>query len=725
MKRVLKSSLVFVICLNLILFSCLSVLADEHGGTSGSFGDTETSVNMWQSSMWSDNFPNVDFSTLGSSYDFFNDRVSDYPSEFQVVMIKPNSGSSTSYSSIFNTIHCFGNAENYEDFYLRFPEDYEQADLGQYYSCNSSSFSLSNLPTQSSKYYYSVSTSTFLSTSNVIVICNSAEWYDYMITRAFNADTSHLFFYPGNILENFLDFVNADTYYDVNDVSGNYIKYYSWFDSYKGKDNVSFYGENDIRNYLNSSVSFEDDLFYEANVDNVEIPQELQHKEEITFYLKPNSDFQEHFRDIYGGTSLNNPSWLINKTDTNGVYIYDYLNQHTLCKHYKQGTISFSSWVDLLKIKCEVFNDRFEQGTFYVKFILNNSYSSIGSIFSGEKVESNALPWNDGSDTTGLGLNGFGGSLSSETPTKNSLRGKGWKNGYPNQSGSYPYCITASKNGQVLLKIYLKSKPPVVSYAYTDSQIKYTVDLKGIAGYVYYPDYNLSKEFDMSVLQNINSVDLDRIINGFSAGVTAASLATGNLTLEVVSVVFDLLQLFVDLDINISLIKSFKMVLWTNYSGRLTNGQYNGYYITFNWDIGTDPTFSRANSSDSHDYSDDYQQDHAPGTEQPTESGTESGTGSSSSGGNTYNTWNYYYYDNNGNVHGGGDQTYTPTEAPTQTSNLSFNNGGNYDFAGDLVGTSSTFFDFLKATLSFFPAYIWALIALGITILIALRILGR
>lgn len=720
MKRVLKSSLVFVICLNLILFSCLSVLADEHGGISGSFDG-----NIWTSEDWSYCFPNVDFSTVGSSYDFFNDRVSDYPSEFQVVMIKPNSGSSTSYSSIFNTIHCFGNAENYEDFYLRFPENYEQSDLGKYYSCSSSSFSLANLSVQSSKYYYSVSTSMFLSTSNVIVICNSVEWYNYMITRAGNADTSHFFFYPGNILENFLDFVNADTYYDVNDVSGNYIKYYSWLDSYKGKDNVSFYGENDIRNYLNSSVSFEDDLYYESNVDNVEIPQELQHKEQITFYLKPNSEFQEHFRDIYGGSSLNNPSWLINKTDTNGVYIYDYLNQHTLCKHYKQGTISFSSWVDSLKIKCEVFNDRSEQGTFYVKFTMNNSYSSIGSIFSGEKVESNALPWNDGSDTTGLGFNGFGGSLSSETPTKNSLRGKGWKNGYPNQSGSYPYCITASQNGQVLLKIYLKSKPPVVSYAYTDSQIKYTIDLKGIAGYVYYPDYNLSKEFDMSVLQSINSVDLDRIINGFSAGVTAASLATGNLTLEVVSVVFDLLQLFVDLDINISLIKSFKMVLWTNYSGRLTNGQYNGYYITFNWDIGTDPTFSRANSSDTHDYSDDYQQDHAPGTEQPTESGTESGTGSSSSGGNTYNTWNYYYYDNNGNVHGGGDQTYTPTEAPTQTSNLSFSNGGNYDFAGDLVGTSSTFFDFLKATLSFFPAYIWALIALGITILIALRILGR
>ena len=65
MKRVLKISLVFVICLNLILFSCLSVLADEHGGTSGSFGDTETSVNMWQSSMWSYCFPNVeDFSEI-------------------------------------------------------------------------------------------------------------------------------------------------------------------------------------------------------------------------------------------------------------------------------------------------------------------------------------------------------------------------------------------------------------------------------------------------------------------------------------------------------------------------------------------------------------------------------------------------------------------------------------------------------------------------------------
>ena len=57
MKRVLSSSLVFVICLNLILFSCLSVLADEHGGISGSFDG-----NIWTSEEWSYCFPNVDFS---------------------------------------------------------------------------------------------------------------------------------------------------------------------------------------------------------------------------------------------------------------------------------------------------------------------------------------------------------------------------------------------------------------------------------------------------------------------------------------------------------------------------------------------------------------------------------------------------------------------------------------------------------------------------------------
>lgn len=724
MKRVLSSSLVFVICLNLILFSCLSVLADEHGGTSGSFDG-----NLWTSDHWSVCFPNVEDFPDDNSLRLFTDHLEQFSSdEFQIMIVSPSASSSVGISDMLYFCECFGNAQNETDYYLTYPDNYQDnhTDMGKYYSYSFSSptWTIRNLSISSGHYYYSISLSNFIG-PGYKCICNSLEWYNYMSSNQGYAAEQCLYYYPGNIIENFLDFVSSDSYYDVNNVSGNYIKYYSWIDSYKGKDNVSYYGQNDIRNYLNSSVSFEDELYYESNVDNVEIPQELQHKEQITFYLKPNDEFQEHFRDIYGGSSLNNPSWLIDKTDANSIYIYDYLNHHVLCKHYKQGAIPFSNWLTIVDTSIEIYNSPFEQGTFYIEFTMNNSYSSIGSIFSGEKVESNALPWNDGSDTTGLGLNGFGGSLSSEIPTKNSLRGKGWKNGYPNQSGSYPYCITASQNGQVLLKIYLKSKPPVVSYAYTDSQIKYTIDLKGIAGYVYYPDYNLSKEFDMSVLQKINSVDLDRIINGFSAGVTAASLATGNLTLEVVSVVFDLLQLFVDLDINISLIKSFKMVLWTNYSGRLTNGQYNGYYITFNWDIGTDPTFSRANSSDTHDYSDDYQQDHAPGTEQPTESGTESGTGSSSSGGNTYNTWNYYYYDNNGNVHGGGDQTYTPTEAPTQTSNLSFNNGGNYDFAGDLVGTSSTFFDFLKATLSFFPAYIWALIALGITILIALRILGR
>ena len=191
MKRVLKYILSIFICLNLILFSCLCAFADEHGGTSGSFDG-----NIWTSADWSYCFPNVDFSTLGSSYDFFNDRVSDYPSEFQFVIIKPNSSSSTSYFSIFNSIHCFGNAENYEDFYLRFPENYDQSDLGRYYSCNSSGFSLYNLYTQSGKYYYSITPDMFSSASNFIGICNSAEfynyWYNYMISR--NVDTGHFFF---------------------------------------------------------------------------------------------------------------------------------------------------------------------------------------------------------------------------------------------------------------------------------------------------------------------------------------------------------------------------------------------------------------------------------------------------------------------------------------------------------------------------------------------------
>ena len=252
-----------------ILFSCLSVFADdEHGGTSGSFGDTETSVNMWQSSMWSYCFPNVeDFSEIfpdDNSLNLLTDHVEEFSSdEFQVIVVSPDSRSSVGISDMFNVFFCFGNARNETSRYLTYPDNYQDnhTDMGQYYSYITTDWRMQNLSTSSGSYYFSISLSNFIG-PGYKCICNSLEWYNFMKSGQSYAAEQCLYYYPGNIVENFLEFVNSDNYYDVDEVSGNYIKYYSWFDSYKGKDNVSFYGENDIRNYLNSSVSFEDELYY-------------------------------------------------------------------------------------------------------------------------------------------------------------------------------------------------------------------------------------------------------------------------------------------------------------------------------------------------------------------------------------------------------------------------------------------------------------------------------
>lgn len=525
---------------------------------------------------------------------------------------------------------------------------------------------------------------------------------------------------------------------DVNYVSGNYIKYYSQTDNYKIGLHKDFYGINGgIKNFLNSSISFSDELYYQSNVDNVDVNSDnYQHIEILDFYLKGGDEFQQHFRDKYGLGSSGSDSWLFDKTNENKSYITNYLNSVSTGLHYSKGSIMFSEW--FLNAKkdgavvddIELVNSRENTDVYYIHWSMYNTYTYTGSssessgLFAGYREDTNAKLFNfaTGKD---IEKNGIGQNVNdaddSNVPSKSDLLYNGWSNGYPNQTGNYPYCLTICRNGTPYLKFFFKSKPSVVSHYYSDNQIRYTFNMKNIAGYVYFVQHNVSKSFDFAEIEQISDTDFDSIFNVVALGLDIASVASESLPLAVISVVVDLCSMLSDLNSDYTVIKDSELIFWTNYTGNKSN--YNGWLCQFNWDIGTDKSFVRDNSDDNYNYSSDYVKDSLK---------TEDGTGSSGDinsnnnyGGNTYNTWNYYYYDNNGNVHGGGDDTYIATEPPTVVNTkLAEYEGYNFDDVLTIDNTNS-FFDFIRQALSVLPFWVYASIAASFAVLVILRILKR
>ena len=746
MKRVLKSGLIFVICLNLILFSCLCVFADS---ISGSFGDD---VQAWSVDMWKDKFPNTDFSKIKYSlssdldYNLLRQRVADFPNEFQVIIITPTSNSQPLFSNIINPCYLFGNAENYQDYYFNFPSGYSGSDLGKYYRFVNNQFELKNLSQIAGKYCYSISPSEFSNSSSKIVICNSLEWYNYMVELAGDASTDGLYYYDGNILQSFLDVVDSANYddvlYDVSSNLGNhFIKFYDCFESYKGKYNYEFFKDDRFKNYLNSSFSFDDEIFYTSNVDTASSNVNYQHKEVLDFYVKINDE------DNYNLSLRLNAQDSSKMTDSDiQSFITQYLIDHSTCKHFDKGTVPFTTiyteinnyWFkgtakfSLHKVSTGNHTNVATEFQYYIKFPMPNSYtlldgSSVGGnvVFMGSRTVSNASLLSNNS--LGIGSR-IDEADNGDVKTRADLLRSGWRNGYPNKS-DYPYYIRVLRNSEEFLYFYFKEKPQVKSYFYTDYQIKYTVDLTNMQGYIYHKNYNVSTDFDFSSskINDLKSsrISFEDIVNAVELGSDISSLVVESSPyFPIVSFFFDIFKTFYSFDI--SAYSNLSLILWTNYVGQMSNGagDMRGYLVQFNWDVGVDKAFVRDNSDDTHNYSDDVIHDIPTSQEMPTEVVTDT-SGNIVNSYNSY-TYNYYYSDNNGNVHGGGDQTYTPTEASTSVSELAYQSVTDFDFnAGTLWNYANSFMSFCKNAFLIFPPFIWLLIASGIVVVIALRLLGR
>lgn len=648
-------------------------------------------------------------------------RVADYPDEIQILtkneifcMGNDTYKSDTSFfnskgSYNLNTIGCFR---------FRFPNG----------SVIDDSFFSSANPNDNS---YKITTIDYVTCTNLSSIVSYIDENNYSFKSGAHSSDWQILYYDGNILQAILDYYDVvhgiqQQFYDVDDVDGTYIKYYSAFDSYKGMYNEKFFGDDDIRNYLNSSVVFDDslvDVYYSSDIDTVDTADYYQHKEDITFYVQFKNE-----------TTHNSLSALSDRTT-----VMNLMNSCTSVKHYTEDVISFSFWFDNLNINYYI-NSKHQ-----FQFTMSNSYTYMSTLLQGSRVDTNAtlISVNEQSENV---FDGFGG-LTDSLGTKSDLRNKGWSNGYLNDD-TYSYRVDIYKNAEKYMQIYFKNKPKTTAHYYTDSQIKYLLDLKNNKGYFYSVSYNLYKSFDFSEIEKldnrllvaiIDKMQLDKNISldnlqsyleeNFSDITVGFGLNSENFEIfQRVKLVYNLVKSYFDLNNDIDNIETFNLLLWTNYTGDLNRNNWVGYHCRFNWDIDIDGSLTKANSDDNYNYHDDVVKDILSDTEIATEVSTsvdEQGNIISSYN-TTYNYYNYYYSDNNGNVHGGGDNTYIATEPPTASELIYQNAVSDFDFnAPTLWNYASSAMNFCKSAFTVFPGFIWLLIASGIVLVIALRLLGR
>lgn len=530
-------------------------------------------------------------------------------------------------------------------------------------------------------------------------------------------------YYSSNIATQFREWLlsegDDDVDYDVlKPLRGNSIKYYDCL-------NHSNLYSSGLDKYICSSADFSTNVYYSKDhLDDIAVNGDVNYdqKQEIRIYILLDEEVQRKIRGYFIQHKING--------DTDTSFINDpdvlssiYENVDTLGGFYYynvQGSINFQTWINTFCFSDErikVYNNKY-----YYTFCMPDYYTLLkkpnNDVFlSGYKTVVN-LPKADFADSPS-NVGGVGSRLDDATngiPSKSDLIGQGFKNGYPNNKGSFPYCITISQNGEVYQKWYFKDKPKLNSWYYSDKCIRYTADVSTSIGYVYIPSRNVSYEFDFKELNGVTGDTINKIIDGVGAGLSVTAIATGeNIPLAVVSVVVDLISLYDFSGFDIGTIKDKTFDFWTNYSG--TSDNYIGYIVTFNWSL-ENGALIKNNSDDNYDYSQAYKND-KPITEQATDS-----NGTLITGNNYYYTYNYYYSDNNGNVHGGGDETYIPTEPPTASNIVSYDYGS-YNFTSDLANNSAGFFDFIRSALSFMPWWVYASVGASIAVMIALRILGR
>lgn len=663
----------------------------EHGGSSGKFGDDNTTtVNLWSSSMF---------------HHFFGDRNINENCEYKKYADDIFKSEGKVVKDSFGWFHVGGDGQpNFSGMDI-FVTD------GEFVVEN-------NNPANDSEHYVAVSCRNYtyigtlrlsVESSNKVskiaysdVISFPQRYYKNIIYKdVSNLDISKpvTAYQCSNVYQSFLDYLNAGQYNftDIKLLDGykNLIKFYDQFDSPKGNYGINYY-ETPMENYINSGVMFKDDVYYQnSKLDDDK--KAFQISQLVDFYIIPNESTQQSF------TNMRLFDFLDSNMSLNAVD--DYLKNNSCALYYDEsGILETSDWYTKHIVNGQSivtnFATNFKLGywkdkqQFYIKFTMPDAYSRLDNadktsvILTGchTKHSCQAVNPKTGEEiSAGFGKN-INNADNAKRPSKKELLDNGWQRGYPNTQGDFVYKMTLNVNGEEYLYVYFANMPSVSSNFFSDNCIQYGVNFYGTKGYFYDPVNNVSHEFDMTNFSTDETRDFNNKNYFGSASVKVRDpldAVKDFLGSSSQSVTAD----FLGIDIS-EFSNTFTAYFWTNYTGSLSAG-YKGYYVQFNWRLEGNEHFRKNNSDDTHNYDDDYKKDDAK-------------------------------KDNNGNTHGGAVEK--PTEVP------SYNGFNNSDFQFDennLWNYATSFLNFCANAFLILPAFIWQLIACSIVIIIILRIAGR
>lgn len=255
---------------------------------------------------------------------------------------------------------------------------------------------------------------------------------------------------------------------------------------------------------------------------------------------------------------------------------------------------------------------------------------------------------------------------------KEMLKDKGWKEGRPSDQ-NYPYCVQLWQNNIPVYSVYFNSKPKVRINRESDYYCEYAIDMIGMCGYVYSEWADMSTQFDFTTGKVSKGSDI---------------LSQGQ---NLVWYLFN--------DLGGRADDSCLLHLYDNYKG--DDEHFVGTKVFFNWDV-TSNTFDTNLKNDDYDYSKTLLK-----------------------GGS--------YKDENGHIHGGDLKQYDDedlnkwnTNGKDDNNNKDTSSSSDFDFSFEGISEyCKDFWSFMKSALAIFPAFVWTLIFISISVIIALRLLGR
>lgn len=257
---------------------------------------------------------------------------------------------------------------------------------------------------------------------------------------------------------------------------------------------------------------------------------------------------------------------------------------------------------------------------------------------------------------------------------KELLKDKGWQDGRPSDQ-NYPYCVQLWQNNIPVYSVYFNSKPKLRINRESDFYCEYAIDMIGMCGYVYSEWGDMSTQFDF----------------------TTGKVSKGNDILsQGQNVVW---YLFNDLGGRAD--EKCLLHLYDNYKG--DDEHFIGTKVFFNWDVTSNLFDTNLNNQPDFDYTKTLLK----------------GEGSQ-------------YKDDNGHIHGGSLKNYDDEDLNKWNSNGKDENdnnsssGSDFDFSFEGISEyCKDFWSFMQSSLALFPSFIWLLVGASVSVLIALRLLGR